>query len=472
MTLWLIFALMTAAAVFAVLWPLAQRKKEAPSGSDVVVYRDQLNEVDRDLAAGLIGKNEAQAARIEISRRLLAAADSDQTLSTKVSSATALWHRRLVAVIALALLPLGSAGLYLRLGSPGLSAEPLAAQSNAPSDQQPSLASLVARVEDHLEHNPRDGRGWEVLAPVYMQIGRYSDSVRAWRNVLELLGESADREANLGESLMAEANGIVTADAKAAFLRAVALDKTTVSARYYLGVAAEQDGKREEAAAIWRDLIAEAPAGAHWVDDVRASLARLEGKAPPAPSGPSAAQITEAAKLPADQQNTMIRGMVEGLAARLKKDGSDVDGWVRLVRSYTVLGETEKAQTAIDDARRAVADDPERRQRLDAALKDLEGGRVAAMPPPPPASPSSGLPAAANDANNEMIRGMVSRLADRLKKDGSDFDGWMRLVRSYVVLGERDKAMSAVSEARAAIGSDAEKRRQFDDFVKSLGLEG
>src|SRR5690349_953344 len=204
MTLWLIFALMTAAAVFAVLWPLAPRKKEAPSGSDVVVYRDQLDEVDRDLAAGLIGKSEAQAARVEISRRLLAAADNDRTISTGASSATALWHRRAIAVIALVLLPLASAGLYLRLGSPGLSTGPLAAEVNAPADQQPSLAKLVARVEEHLERNPRDGRGWEVLAPVYMQIGRYSDSARAWRNTLQLLGETADREANLGESLMAE----------------------------------------------------------------------------------------------------------------------------------------------------------------------------------------------------------------------------------------------------------------------------
>ncbi|HYA29919.1 MAG TPA: c-type cytochrome biogenesis protein CcmI, partial [Acidobacteriota bacterium] len=125
MTLWLIFALMTAAAIFAVLWPLAPRKKEAPSGSDVVVYRDQLDEVERDLAAGLIGNSEAQAARVEISRRLLAAADNSRTVSTEASGVTALWHRRVVAVIALVLLPLGSAGLYLRLGSPGLSSEPL-----------------------------------------------------------------------------------------------------------------------------------------------------------------------------------------------------------------------------------------------------------------------------------------------------------------------------------------------------------
>ncbi len=71
-----------------------------------------------------------------------------------------------------------------------------------------------------------------------------------------------------------------------------------------------------------------------------------------------------------------------------------------------------------------------------------------------------------------MIRGMVARLAERLKQDGSDLDGWIRLVRSYVVLGERDKAIAAVDEARRAVGGDAAKRQRFDDFVKTLGLDG
>ena len=101
--------------------------------------------------------------------------------------------------------------------------------------------------------------------------------MRAWRSTLSLLGATADRQANLGEALVAEANGVVTDEANNAFVRAVTLDKTTVSARYYLGVAAEQDGKREEAARIWRELIGEAPEGAPWVGDVRTALARVEG---------------------------------------------------------------------------------------------------------------------------------------------------------------------------------------------------
>ena len=285
MSLWLILSLMTAAAIFAVIWPLVQSGKVLRSGSDVVVYRDQLDEVERDLAAGSIGKTEAEAARVEISRRLLAAADVAKAGPAHLPAATA-WYRRTGIIVAVLLLTIGAGSLYLRIGSPGLASEALVAQRDGQPNRQAGLENLVAKVEEHLKNNPRDGRGWEVLAPVYMQLGRYADAVDAWRSALKFLGESADRQANLGEALMAQANGVITADAQAAFTRAVALDGTTVSARYYLGVAAEQDGKREDAAKIWRDLIADAPAGARWVSDVRTALARVEGKAAAPLPGP------------------------------------------------------------------------------------------------------------------------------------------------------------------------------------------
>src|SRR5580700_7931390 len=117
MILWLLFALMTAMAILAVLWPLA-RNKVLRSGSDVAVYRDQLEEIERDRAAGQIGEVEAAAAKVEVSRRLIGAADVQAATPGPLPTATALWHRRLVAVIALVLLPLGAGGLYLRVGSP------------------------------------------------------------------------------------------------------------------------------------------------------------------------------------------------------------------------------------------------------------------------------------------------------------------------------------------------------------------
>lgn len=475
MILWVIFGLMTAAAIAAVLLPLVRRRAEEFSGNDIAVYRDQLGELDRDRAAGLIGKSEAEAARVEISRRLLAAADADaaRAASAAADPVPAARVRRCIIAAALLLLPAGAGALYLQLGSPDFAAMP--AGDAVQPEKQTQIENVVARVEVHLQSNPRDGRGWEVLAPVYMQLGRYSDSVRAWRNALALLGETAEREANLGEALMAEANGVVTIEAKAAFVRAVTFDNTIVSARYYLGRAAEQDGRREEAAQIWRDLIAEAPAGAHWADDVRAALARIESNST-ASLDPTGAPIagSKPPAAPPQHEGDAIQGMVDRLAERLKKSGSDPEGWVMLARSYASLGEKEKAAAAISDARAALAGNAAMLQLFNEALQKVKIDEVASRASALPASPATEqrAPVQGGNQTNEMIRGMVARLAERLKKDGSDLDGWLQLMRSYVVLGERDKALSAAADARQAIGGDQDKRRRFDDFVKSLGLDG
>ncbi len=475
MTLWVILGLMTAAAVLAVVWPLVRYGTAARSGSDIAVYRDQLDEVDRDLATGLIGKTEAQAARVEISRRLLAADAAAQAAPAASNPVVAAWRRRAVVLVALVLLPAGAATLYLRIGSPDLATAMLAAEQNVAPGHEASVAAMVAKVEDHLQRNPKDGRGWEVLAPVYLQLGRYTNSANAWRNALQFLGEDADREANLGEALMAEANGIVTAAAKAAFVRAVTLDSTTVSARYYLGIAAEQDGQHDKAAKIWRDLIADAPAGAKWVSQVRTALARVEGKAPATPPGLNAAQRAVLGEQAPAPQSDMIRGMVDRLAARLKKDSSDPDGWVRLVRSYKVLGEPDKATAAADDARKALAGDPAKLKQLETALAALAADKTAAPgpgPAPAPASPNAAQMAVAGKqapaTQSDMISGMVERLATRLKKDGADPDGWVRLVRSYRVLGEPDKAAAAAADARQALAGDPGKLKQFEAGLKNL----
>src|SRR5579871_1745186 len=157
MTLWLLFALMTAAAILAVLWPLGRpaRKPRGQEG-DLAVYRDQLAEIARDRLNGLIGEAEAAAARVEVSRRLIAAADTPQAASTSSAGTTA--RRRIAAAAALIALPLIGATLYLWLGSPGLPGQPLASRASEPL-QNRSLDALVAQVEARLEQNPEDGRG-------------------------------------------------------------------------------------------------------------------------------------------------------------------------------------------------------------------------------------------------------------------------------------------------------------------------
>src|SRR5262249_37938693 len=153
-------------------------------------------------------------------------------------AAGATTRRRAAALAALILLPLGAGALYLALGSPQLPGQPIEARRETPSDEQRPILDLVARVEAHLEQNPDDGRGWDVIGRVYMRLGRYEDGVRARRNALRLLGKSASRQADLGEALTAAANGIVTAEAREAFDRASALDSKDVRTRYFLGLAA------------------------------------------------------------------------------------------------------------------------------------------------------------------------------------------------------------------------------------------
>jgi len=375
MILGAILALMLAAAVFAVLWPLSRQPRDENADSDLAVYRDQLAEIERDKAAGTIMPAEAEAARIEVSRRLIAAADAQETIAAD-DAASRTFRRRAAAVAVLVIIPAAATLLYLRFGSPQLPGQPLAARMNAPQDQlqDRSIDTLIARVEAHLAQNPNDGKGWEVIAPVYLRLNRIEDAVRAQRNVLSLLGESAPRRADLGEALTVQANGVVTADAKQEFERAAKLDGNDPRAQFYLGLAAEQDGRGKDAAKIWRALIAKAPADAPWLPTVREALERVGGEeAAPAtaPRGPSAADVAAASQMTPAERSEMIRGMVDRLAARLAQDGSDVEGWLRLMRAYVVLGDRDKARTAADDARRALKDTPDLLRRIDEGAKAI-----------------------------------------------------------------------------------------------------
>jgi cytochrome c-type biogenesis protein CcmH len=363
MTLWFVFALMTVAAIFAVLWPLSRGASARAGGSEAVVYRDQLAEIDRDVAAGLIGASEAEAARVEIGRRLLAAADGERDPPARSN----LGLRRASAVVALVGLPIAAVTFYLALGSPRLGDFPLASRTRTADVNQP-LDNMVAQVEAHLEKNPTDGRGWTVLAPVLARLGRYDDAVRAYRNVINYAGDSAERRSDLGEALAIVAGGVVTAEAKAEFERAVAQNADEPRANYFLGLAAEQDGRQADAAAIWRAILAKAPADAPWRPLVQAALTRVGGPSAPALSNDAMAAARD---MNETDRGAMIRGMVDRLATRLKQNGDDVEGWLRLLRAYMVMGERDKAASALVEARLAVANDAERLRQLNEGAKNL-----------------------------------------------------------------------------------------------------
>jgi cytochrome c-type biogenesis protein CcmH len=333
-----------------------------------------LQEIDRDRAAGLIGEAEAESARIEISRRLLATADTETPASTVLSAQRVVWHRRSAAIAAIVIVPAVALGLYLKLGSPNVPGQSVLERADASQASQ-SVASLVSQVEAHLARNPDDGAGWEVIAPVYLRLGRFDDAVQARRRVIALNGDTAVRESDLGEALVAAANGVVTDEAKQAFQHAVAGDAQDARARYFLGLADEQDGNRDSAAAKWRAMLDTAPRDAPWANFVRAALARVIGEAvggvPAAGNGPSAGDLASADNTNEAQRSEMIRAMVARLADRLQTNGNDVDGWLRLVRAYTVLGDRDKAKDAAANAKRALSDHPDAVKQIDDLVKGL-----------------------------------------------------------------------------------------------------
>jgi cytochrome c-type biogenesis protein CcmH len=279
MVLWPILTLMTVAAVIAVWWPLSRRQKSVRSGSDIAVYRDQLDEIDRDEAASLIGAIEAEAARVEVSRRLIAAAETAKAASAVAAPGPAGFYRRATLAVAIVLLPLGAAATYFTLGSPNL----VPVSMDAATGGQPlpgGVENIVAEVETYLESNPGNGRGWELLAPVYLRLGRFDDAVKARRNALEIFGPDAARLGDLGEAIVMASNGVVTPEAKSLFERANATDAEDVMAQYYLGLSAKQEGRRDEALKRWNALASGAREGAEWLPLIKNAIAGIDDKGP------------------------------------------------------------------------------------------------------------------------------------------------------------------------------------------------
>jgi cytochrome c-type biogenesis protein CcmH len=373
MTLWLIFALMTVAAVCAVLWPLGRKRDVTGGGSDRLVYQDQLLEIERDRAAGLIGGAEAESARVEISRRLLAVADAESAPLAAAPARQFSFRHRAAAVAAAVVLPAVGLGFYATLGSPDIPSQSAFARVDTPAGSQ-SIGSLVGQVEAHLASSPNDGAGWEVLAPVYMRLGRFNDAAAAWRKTIALNGDNATREAALGEALVAAANGVVTDEALTVFQHAVAADPHEPKASYFLGVADEQAGKHDAAAAKWRALLDSAPQDAPWASFVREALAKVDPQAAAESSAkvaPVAGDVATAGNPDEAQRTEMVRGMVQRLADRLHGNGGTVDEWLRLVQAYAVLGDRDKAKGAVADAKRALSDHPDAIKLIDELAKQL-----------------------------------------------------------------------------------------------------
>jgi cytochrome c-type biogenesis protein CcmH len=375
--LWVVLAVMTIAAAAALLVPWRRQSGALPRAAyDLEIYRDQLNELEREKSRGLIGDREAAAARAEIARRALAA---DAAAKGPAASSSSLPTPAFaVAVLA----PVAALALYLFMGSPGIPGQPFVERlaEGAKRDDE-----LVATLAARLRQNPDDLQGWALLARSYTTLGRIADALPAWRNVMRLAQDKTEFASQFGEALVQAADGTVTPEAVQQFEIARKADPGDPRARYYLGMARDQAGDRREALQMWTDLVALSPADAPWLPIVRERMRRVAGEAkidlttmspsaearemaaanrvatmpemPAGARGPSAADMEAAQSMSAEDRTTMIRGMVEQLAARLENEPNDLEGWRRLARARQVLGEADKA---VEANARAAALAPER----------------------------------------------------------------------------------------------------------------
>jgi cytochrome c-type biogenesis protein CcmH len=376
MLLWIAFALLTAAVLAWVLAPLARPAPAGEASAEAgarAVYRDQLAEIEAERAAGLIGAAEAEAARTEVSRRLLAsAARTDDAARGRTGPRAPTQHGR-IALATAAGIPLLTLALYLAYGSPRMLGT-LATQA----DEQAQVAEMIAKVEARLRQAPDDGKGWEVIAPVYLKLGRYAEAAAAYANAARLQGESVKLLAGIAEASILSKDGMITEEARTAYEKVLKLEPGRVEARFWLAKRKEQDGHLADALADYTALLNEAPPEATYrgtvqtrIKEVSARISAPGGqetgkRSAVAPKGPTAADMEAAAGLSPEQREQMIVGMVEGLAQRLKSNGKDLAGWQRLLRAYAVLGRRDDARAALAEARRNFEGDTR-------ALSDLSG---------------------------------------------------------------------------------------------------
>jgi cytochrome c-type biogenesis protein CcmH len=383
-TIWIVLAGLTAIVLLVLLRPLAKAAPESngPETFDAAVYRDQLAEIESDRARDLIGEKEAEAARVEIARRLLAADGKTQGSDRAKGPDAAAKAAMVVVGVGLPLLALG---FYLAYGSPRLPDQPLLARLQDPQSRQ-TVGGLIAQVEARLRADPEEGQGWEVIAPVYLHSQRYQQAADAYANAIRLLGPSPARLSGLGQALVLGNNGVVTEEARGALERALKLDPTLIEPRILIANAKEQDGQFAAAIEDWRALLRIAKDDAPWREMVEKRIeiaeAHLAGKpapdetpagtgAPGSEKGPSAADIAAAQDMTPDARRAMIERMVQGLAARLDQDGGALPDWLKLVRAYAVLDRKDDALKALGRAKTEFAGDSQALQQLDRLAAEL-----------------------------------------------------------------------------------------------------
>jgi cytochrome c-type biogenesis protein CcmH len=390
--------------MLAVLRP---RKAMVPAAAyDVQVYRDQLKEVEKDLARGILTEDEAVRARTEVSRRLLEADRAlhrAKTVEAKTGTVDQLMiGAGLVATVA------GAFAVYMGVGAPGYPDVPLAgrismveeARASRPGQIEaeaqvpfregvppdPRREELVAQLREVMQQRPDDPQGLSLLATNEAALGNFGAAHIAQSRLIEVLGDEANwfHYVDLAEMMILAAGGYVSPEAERALMRGLQLEPRNGTARYYAGLMYAQQGRPDLAFPIWRNLMAESSADAPWLEPIRLQIEEVaflagvnvtlaELPQPRAPSGPTAEQMEAAQGMAPADQAAMIEGMVATLAERLATEGGPPEDWARLINAQIVLGRTEEARAIYDEARTGFADLPEALAVLDAAAAPLAG---------------------------------------------------------------------------------------------------
>lgn len=387
-------------AILAASLIRARGTAAAPEAFDVQVYRDQLAEVDRDLARGVINDAEAERVRTEVSRRILAA-DAKAKAATDTAGQPQGISKGMAAVLALVLLG-GGFGFYSQLGAPGYGDLGLQARKdmaaerreNRPSQeeaeaQMPARPPIEGLSEQYLqlmtqlratvEQRPNDLQGNVLLARNEATLGNFRAAYEAQQRVVAIKGDGATAQdyADLADMMVLAAGGYVSPEAERALEAALKRDRNNGVARYYSGLMFAQIGRPDIGFRFWQKLVSDGPEDAAWMGPVRAQiedLARLAGvdyKLPPvsAMPGPSAEDVQNAGDMSEEDRQEMIRGMVQRLSDRLASQGGSPAEWARLIGALGVLGDTNRARAIWEEAQLIFGDNAAAMEQLSTAAR-------------------------------------------------------------------------------------------------------
>ena len=403
---WLFWGIAAAAGAGCLAFVFAPLLRGAVRGEgraryDMQVHRDQLREVEADLARGLLSREEAAATGVEVSRRLLAAADAAAGEAAAAPAPRRVSRR--AAAAGMVALAAAAFGLYGWLGDGGRSDAPLAprlAEAAAERAARPSQAdaeaamaaqgdrapppvaakpddlALVEELQTAMQTRPDDLEGHRLLAQSLASLGNWAPARASQARVVEILGDKATARdlVDLAELSILAAGGYVSPEAERALSRALVLDPGDAVGRYYSALTLMQGGRPDLAYRIWSGLVAEGPPDAPWMEGAKAGAAEAARAAgmPPAggAAGPTAAEVDAGEALPADQRQAMIEGMVAQLSDRLASEGGPPADWAQLIRSLGVLGRHEEAAAILAEAREKHAGDAAGLAEIEAAGRD------------------------------------------------------------------------------------------------------